>query len=545
MAYVITQNCCKDQSCVPVCPVDCIRPIGEPGEITGSEMLYIDPVTCIDCNACLIACPVDAIYSADGLPADQERFRDINTRYFERHPLEPTMFAPPDDHEPVAPGSLRVAVVGAGPAACYASTELLRTDGVELNMFERLPTPYGLIRAGVAPDHQNTKQVVHVFERAFTHRSFGCYLNVEIGHHLSHEDLLAHHHAVIYAAGASKSRELGIPGEQLPGCVAAADFVGWYNGHPDHAGHVFDLSSERAVIIGNGDVALDMARILLSRPQELAATDIAQHALDALADSKVREVIILGRRGPDQAGFSVGEFLALSYLPGIDVVIEGHELAGADDMDDVETASKLDIMKECAQRMVPPGGRRIVFRFLASASEIVGVNDVEGIRVQRNTVDANGAVTAADPVLSELIETTLILRSIGFESSAINGLPYDRTRGIVPNDRGRVLDDNGETVPGVYATGWIKRGARGVIGTNRICAQETAAQLWADYDAGRLTRDLDPTNLDDLLTARGAEPVDWRGWRAIDAAEIERGRAQSRPRLKFTDASEMIAAAKR
>src|SRR5208283_4031138 len=259
MTYVITQNCCKDGSCVPVCPVDCIRPVGGPGEFTGTEMLYIDPDACIDCGACMEECPVDAIYYEEELPAELERFREINATYFEHHPLEPEEKRPSaPHHRAIEPGSLRVAIVGAGPAACYAAAELIRTDGVEINLFERLPTPFGLIRAGVAPDHQHTKSIVDMFNYAFTERRFRCYLNVEVGRDLSHEDLLAHHHAVIYAVGASKSRELGIPGEELPGNYGAADFVGWYNGHPDHAHHHFDLSSECAVIVGNGNVALDV-----------------------------------------------------------------------------------------------------------------------------------------------------------------------------------------------------------------------------------------------------------------------------------------------
>ncbi|MDT5277244.1 MAG: ferredoxin/flavodoxin---NADP+ reductase [Mycobacterium sp.] len=545
MAYVITQNCCKDESCVPVCPVDCIRPVGGAGEFTDTKMLYIDPVTCIDCGACLDECPVDAIHYEDYLPEDQQRFLDINADYFERHPIEADLPPAATRHGGVPHGSLRVAVVGAGPAACYAVSELISVDGVEVDLYERLPTPFGLIRAGVAPDHQHTKSVVEIFDNAFSNRRFGCHLNVEIGKHLTHNDLMAHHHAVIYAVGAAGGRDLGIPGEELAGNHAAADFVGWYNGHPDQAGRAFDLSGQRAVIIGNGNVALDIARVLLMSPDELATTDIAQHALDALADSDINEVVILGRRGPRHGAFSVGEFLALGHLNGIDVVIDHHELEAKSD-DGVETVLKLDLAREYAQTEPSPGNKRIVFRFLTSPAEFVGGDHVEGLRIARNTLDETGGLVPGDPSGElELIDTTLVLRSIGYQGAAIDGLSFDPAKGVIPNDRGRVLDDQNEPIAGVYATGWIKRGPKGVIGTNRTCAQETIEQLFTDFDNGLLTRDIgDRETIDEILTERGATPIDWNGWRKINAAEIEQGAAVARPRLKFVDPAEMIAASR-
>jgi len=531
MTYVITQNCCKDASCVPVCPVDCIRPAGGAGEFTGTEMLYIDPESCIDCGACMEECPVGAIYYEDDLPPELERFRDINASYFQRHPLELDTMPAGSDHAAVEPGALRVAIIGAGPAACYAATELTRIGGVEVDMFERLPTPFGLIRSGVAPDHQRTKSVVDVFDTAFTNPRFGCHLNVEVGRNVTHDDLLAHHHAVIYAVGASKSRDLGIPGDELPGNCAAADFVAWYNGHPDHAGDSFDLSGDRAVIVGNGNVALDVARMLVMDSAELARTDIAQHALDALAHSSIREVVILARRGPRHAAFSVGEFLALGYLPGVDVVIDSDDLESHPD-DPVETALKLDIAREFVQRHPESGNKRIVLRFLTSPVELVGNGRVEGLRVAH----PGGAI--------ELIETPLVLRSIGYTGSPIDGVPFDTAKGIVPNENGRVLGERGEPLSGVYVTGWIKRGPRGVIGTNRTCAEQTVTQLWEDFDAGKLTRDVkDRAALVELLVGCGAYPVDWQGWRAIDSAERRRGADASRPRVKFVDIREMLAAA--
>jgi ferredoxin/flavodoxin---NADP+ reductase len=542
VTYVITQNCCKDGSCVPVCPVDCIRPVGAAGEFTGTEMLYIDPEACVDCGACLEACPVDAIYHDDFLPARLERFREMNARYFQQHPLQ-TGDEPVADSPALAAGSLRVAIVGAGPAACYAATELLHVDGVEVDLFERLPSPFGLVRAGVAPDHQDTKLVVDIFHEAFDNPRFGCHLNVEVGRDVTHEDLLAHHHAVIYAVGASKSRDLGIAGEELPGNEAAADFVGWYNGHPDHAGDQFDLSAERAVIVGNGNVALDVARILLLPRDQLVKTDIADHALEALAESNINEVVILARRGPRKAAFSVGEFQALGFLPGIDVIVDSHDL-DPHTGDDIETVMKLEVAREYAEREPSPGNKRIVFRFMTTPAEVVGDGRVQGLRVVHHGFDATGRLVPGAGA-SELIETSLILRSIGYQGSPVEGLPFDPDQCIIPNDRGRVLDHDCHPVPGAYVTGWIKRGPRGVIGTNRTCAEETVARVWEDFDDGRLSHAVkDRATLEELLRQRNAEPVGWPGWCAIDTAERKRGVEASRPRVKFVDVAEMVAASK-
>ncbi|MGW0173717.1 4Fe-4S binding protein [Rhodococcus sp. NPDC003322] len=546
MAYIITQNCCKDASCVAVCPVDCIRPSADASDTPAdTQMLFIDPDTCIDCGACADECPVDAVVSEWDLPEEQERFRDINAAYFRKHPLEPGIIEPPRQRPAVEPGSLRVAIVGAGPAACYAASELLTIKGVEVDMFERLPTPFGLIRAGVAPDHQRTKSVVSIFEDAFASSRFAGHLNVEVGATITHADLLAHHHAVIYGVGAPASRDLGIPGDQLPGHHAAADFVGWYNGHPDHVGHDFDLSARRVVIVGNGNVALDIARVLLKGPDELARTDIAEHALNALADSNIEEVVILGRRGPREGAFSVGEFVALGNLDRIDVIIDGGDLEPRPE-DDVETALKLEVAREYAQRTPHPGNKRIVFRFLSSPVEVVGSEHVEGLRVVRNHLVDTDAIVARDPADgTDVLDTSLVLRSIGYLGRPIDGIPFDASRGIVPNDLGRVIDEEGHPETGVYVTGWIKRGPRGVIGTNRSCAEETVAQLLDDFDKGALARDVgDRESLRRVMIERGADPIDWRGWRAIDATERRRGAVEERPRVKFVSIDEMLAAAR-
>ena len=534
MAFVITQNCCTDASCVPACPVDCIRPIPDASGV-GNQMLYIDPVACVDCGACLQVCPVGAIYYEDDLPTGQTKFRDINAEFFARRPLT-TRAAPPAVVRPaVASGGLRVAIVGSGPAAWYAAAELLETDGVEVNVFERLPTPFGLIRSGVAPDHQRTKDVVSLFEPALGGPGAGCYFNVAVGRDISHDELLAHHHAVIYAVGATASSSLGIPGEQLPGHHAAADVVAWYNGHPDHVADDLDLDTLRVVIIGNGNVALDVARVFLMTPDQLAETDIADHALRQLTAGSVEEVVILARRGAADAAFSVGEFLALGELGGIDIAVEG-ELGNRPD-DDFEGALKHDIAAEYRCRPATPGNKRLVFRFSTTPVELIGPRRVEGLRVRPSSASVGEG--------EQTIETSLVLRSIGYRGTPIADLPFDASRGVVPNEGGRVVSD-GETVTGVYAAGWIKRGPRGVIGTNRGCAHETVNALFDDFVAGRLNRRIGTNgDVDALLAARGVAVVDWKGWQAIDTAERERAADSRRPRVKLTDTTELVATARK
>ncbi len=404
MAYVITQRCCNDASCVPECPVDCIRPTPEQPEFATTEMLYIDPDTCIDCGACVDACPVDAIFSEDDLTASLARFRDINAQYFERHPLESNfepLVAP--SRAPKELGTLRVAIVGAGPAACYAAEELLRRADVEVELFDRLPTPYGLVRAGVAPDHPGTKSVAGLFESAFRRDALQYRLNVEVGTHISHEELLAHHHAVLYAHGAATDRKLDVPGEDLPGSYSATEFVAWYNGHPDFADRQFDLSGERAVIVGNGNVALDVARVLTVAPDELAKTDIADHALDALRASNIQEMVVLGRRGPLQAAYSSPEFLALAHLKGVDVVIDPAELdldpASQAELDDpdIEPSLRLKytLAQEYAAKAPTPGNKRIVFRYLVSPTAVTGDGKAEAVEyVHNELVEENGRTVA-------------------------------------------------------------------------------------------------------------------------------------------------------
>ncbi|MCX2715416.1 FAD-dependent oxidoreductase [Mycolicibacterium sp. J2] len=526
MAFVITQNCCTDASCVPVCPVDCIRPVPGPSG-AAAPMLYIDPATCVDCGACVAVCPVGAIYHEDDVPASQQRFTEINAAYFAARPL--SMRAAPPKWSPGVVGRdmLRVAVVGAGPAACYAVADLARTSGVQVNVFDRLPTPFGLVRFGVAPDHQRTKDVTQVFETALAAPNVSCFFNVAVGQDISHDELMATHDAVIYAVGASESRELGIPGEELAGTVSAAAFVNWYNGHPDHADRRFDLTGPRVVIIGNGNVALDVARVLVTDRDRLAATDIAGHALDQLAAAGVREVVVVGRRGAGDGAFSVGELLALGTLPGVDVTVEG-ELG--ERPDDHECALKFDIVREYAQRTATPGSKRIVLRFGACPVRLDGDGRVSTVVLQ----DDSGL---------HGVDTSLVLTSIGYRGTPVPGLPFDAAAGIVPHDGGRVLRD-GAVEPGVYVTGWIKRGPRGVIGTNRLCARETVTNLLADARAGLLPSPASDQRLTAAtLAARGVEVVTLAGWHLIDAVERENGSAVSRPRVKVVDRRALLTAA--
>ncbi|MGX6508436.1 FAD-dependent oxidoreductase [Rhodococcus sp. SJ-2] len=542
MAYVITQTCCNDASCVAVCPVNCIHPTPDEREFGSAEMLHIDPQTCIDCGACADACPVEAILPDDKLEPSQARFAEINADYYRAHPmpegwnpLVPTPAAPRDR------GTLRVAVVGAGPAACYATQELLERSDVEVEMFDRLPTPFGLVRAGVAPDHPGTKAVTESFEWSFRRDAFALHLDTEIGRDLTHAELLDHHHAVVYAVGASADRRLGIPGEDLEGSHAATEFVAWYNGHPDYANRTFDLSGERAVIVGNGNVAIDVARILAMDVEDLARTDIADHALEALRHSNIREIVLLGRRGPAQAAYSNPEFLALGELEGVDIVIDEADLeldeAGANAVaSDPAVAMRVQLAREYAGSEVREGNRRIVFRYRAVPAEVLGTDRVDGVRVARTELveDSEGALVARVTDDVDDIDAGLVLRSIGYRGVPVPDLPFDDRRAVVPSAGGRVD-------AGVYVTGWIKRGPSGVIGTNKACAKETVATLLADFDSGRLAPPRgDRRSLGKLLAERRPDRVDLDGWRAIDAAERAAGRASGRPRIKITERAALI-----
>ncbi len=557
MAYVITQACCNDASCVDVCPVNCIHPTPDEPEFATTEMLYIDPQTCIDCGACVDECPVDAIFGDNELSEAHAVYSEINAAYFEKHPIGPDW---PELAEPRSLsadlGTLRVAIVGSGPAACYAAIELTSRPRVEVDMFDRLPTPYGLVRAGVAPDHPGTKGVADVFRSALSKRSVQCHFNVEVGQHVSHDELLQHHHAVIYAVGAASDRHLGVPGEELPGSHAATEFVAWYNGHPDYADRTFDLSGQRAVIVGNGNVALDVARILVTDPDELAKTDIAEHAVEALRRSNIHEVVIVGRRGPAQAAYTNPELIALGQMADVDIVVDPDEaiLDSASrawiDGPDAEPSEKLKVrqVEEFAKRTATDGRKRIVLRYLASPEEVLGGERVEGIRLVRNELvaDESGKLSARPTDRTETLETGLVLRSIGYKGVPVADLPFDDRRGVIPNENGRVIDpESGSPIPGVYVAGWIKRGPTGVIGTNKHCSAATVDLLLSDFSNGLLTQPgRDGEHLAQLIGERQPEAIDFQGWQRIDKKERVLGAENGRLRTKIVDLAAMLEAAR-
>jgi ferredoxin/flavodoxin---NADP+ reductase len=449
-------------------------------------------------------------------------------------------------------GPVRVAIVGSGPAGLYAAAQLLASaDPVtEVDVFDRLPTPWGLVRAGVAPDHPNIKSVTRVFEKTARHPGFRFHGNVEVGLDVTHEQLAAAYHAVLYAVGTARDRRLGIPGEDLPGSHAATEFVAWYNGHPDYADLEFDLTPRRAVVIGAGNVALDVARMLALSADELAVTDIADHALAALRDSAVEEIVVLGRRGPVQAAFTNPELRELADLELADVIVEPREVeldpisAAALPDADITTRRNVETLLKYASR--PPTGRprRLVLRFLASPLSIEGDGRVQELVVARNQLVAGdgGSLRAVATGETERIETGLVLRSIGYVGAPLPGVPFDGASSTVMNEAGRVVDpESREPLPGVYAAGWIKRGPSGVIGTNKKCAQETTALLLRDHAEGRLPEPArSPAELLARLRADGTKVVDYTGWEAIDAHERAVGEPAGRPRVKVVRRDELL-----
>ena len=542
MTYVITQSCCNDAACVPACPVNCIHPTPDEPDYATAEMLYIDPDSCIDCAACLDACPVNAISADYDLPDELLRFTDLNAAYFrdpahQGYSTTPAKSAPRVWEEGQAE-PLRVAIVGSGPAACYAAEELLTQRGltVEVDMFERLMTPWGLVRFGVAPDHVTTKQASDAFARTMQRKNFRLFLGVEIGTQVSHDELARRYHAVIYAVGAMADRPLGIPGEDLPGSHSATELVAWYNGHPDFRDRTFDFSGERAVVIGNGNVALDVARILLSDVEALRRTDIADHALEALAASNLREVLVVGRRGPAQAAFTTPELWGLGESgAGLQVSADEVELDAATRaaMPDEHAMAMVKAAEIAALPTEASTERKAVLRFLRSPVEIVGADAVSGVRLVRNDLVANStgglAAVATDDV--ELVECGLVFRSVGYRGRPVEGLPFDEQLGTLPNVDGRVVDPaTGQPVGGVYTSGWIKRGPSGVIGTNKKDALDTVTRLLDDWVAGTLRAE-SAEDVADLLP----DNPGLAGWKAIDHHERTAGREQRRPRIKVVD----------
>jgi ferredoxin--NADP+ reductase len=432
---------------------------------------------------------------------------------------------------------LRVAVVGSGPAGFYAADALLKSEdtSVEVDVIDRLPTPWGLVRLGVAPDHENIKAVSRAFEKIAARPGFRFFGNVEVGSTISHEELLQIYDAVVYTVGAQTDRRLGIPGEDLPGSWAATAFVAWYNGHPDFQYLKFDLSHERVVVIGNGNVAIDCARMLALTPEELAPTDTTHEAIDAINTAAVREIVMLGRRGPVQAAFTPPELKELGEMAGAEPVVDPRDLeldpASRRDLEaDRDRARRnYDLLEEYAAREPEGKPRRIVLRFLVSPVAILGEDKVEGVEIVRNElVEEDGRSVARPTGETEVIPAGLVLRSVGYKGVALPGVPFDEQSGTMPNDRGRV-----EGAERTYAAGWIKRGPSGVIGTNKKDATETVELLLEDARAGKLTHPAPESTLESVLDERGSFYIEYEGWQAIDAAERSMGEPLGRPRVKL------------
>ena len=441
----------------------------------------------------------------------------------------------------------RVAIIGAGPSGFYAAAQLLAVDDpvFAVDLFDRLPTPYGLVRAGVAPDHPKIKSVTRAYDKTASHERFRFFGHVELGTDITRQELLERYHAVIYAIGTATDRRLGIPGEDLQGSHAATEFVAWYNGHPDHSGLEIDLQARQAVVIGAGNVAIDVARMLALGPEELAVTDTADHAIEVLNASGIEEITILTRRGPLQAAFTNPELLEMGELTRADLEVVNGDLdelsqAALCDADKTRTRN-VEISQDYAgrDRSHPPRPITVRFHYLASPVELLADErgHVRAVKIERNEiVERDGRLAA--PGTSELSEipAQLVFRSIGYTGLPVAGIPFDEAHGLIRNQGGRVLDDSGERCVGEYVTGWIKRGPSGVIGTNKKDSHDTVAKLLEDAAAGRLNAPASG-DMEGLLRDRAEHLVEWDGWQAIDAAETAAGRASDpdRPRVKLAD----------
>lgn len=437
---------------------------------------------------------------------------------------------------------LRVAVIGSGPSGIYAAEALLKSDlNVDIDVFDRLPTPYGLVRYGVAPDHLTIKSVTRGFEKTLGDPRVRFLGNVEFGTDLTHQDALTHYDAILYTVGASSDRRLGIPGEDLTGSMSATEFVAWYNGHPDAAAREMVLNAGGVAVVGVGNVALDVSRILAKTTQELRSSDIAPHALDALEHSAVKDVWILGRRGPAQAAFTTKELREFGELHESEPVVDPAEIAltEAEEAAVTDNVKKknIEVLRDFAAREREGKPRRVHLRFLVSPTEIIddGTGHVGGLKVERNRLDDNGNAVGTGEY--EVLPVQMVLRSVGYRGVALPGVPFDERRGVIPNEEGRVEGRVGE-----YTAGWIKRGPSGVVGTNRKDATDTVAQLLADVHGGKLPGAAHPTReaVDALLAGRNVPVYSFADWQALDAHEVATGQAEGRPRRKIVHREMML-----
>jgi ferredoxin/flavodoxin---NADP+ reductase len=453
---------------------------------------------------------------------------------------------------PIRP--LRVAIVGSGPSGFFAAGCLQKQQSaIDIDMFDRLPTPFGLVRGGVAPDHPDIKAVVRIFERVASQPGYSFLGNVTIGKDITHDELARHYDAVIYAIGAQADRRLGIAGEDLTGIHSATEFVGWYNGHPDYHDCVFDLSQESVALVGLGNVALDVARILGSSYERLCGTDISPHALEALRASNVKTIYILGRRGPAQAAFTNPEIRELGELTDVDLVVTPEELK-LDEASQAEIGrtenptivQNLETLAEYAKRHLRRRRKQIVLRFLVSPVAFHGCERVTSMTLTRNRLepDGRGGLKAVAEGEADTVPVGLVFRSVGYRGLPVPGLPFDDGGAVIPNAAGRVLAGPGltETLPSVYVVGWIKRGATGVIGTNKADAQESVNLLLQDLRDGKIvSRELPSREtIRQLLEKRGIDVVSYADWRQLDEIELARGKQAGRRRVKFCGVEEML-----
>jgi len=448
---------------------------------------------------------------------------------------------------------LRVAIVGAGPAGFYAADALLKQPNLvcTIDFFNRFPTPFGLVREGVAPDHQSIKSVTRIYDKIAADPRVRYFGNVTFGTDILHEDLKPLYDQIVYAVGAQSDRRMHIPGEDLIGSCSATAFVGWYNGHPSYRDLTFDLSAKRVVVVGNGNVAMDVARILLTNPDRLVATDIADHALAALRASKVREVVLLGRRGPAQAAFSNAALQEFGELDGVRVFVDPaymqlDEHSAALLAEDKIAAKNIEILNAYAARRSWSGERTIYLCFQVSPVEIIGANGrVAAVRIEHNRLmpDTRGGLRAAGAGVFETFDAGLILRSVGFRSEPLSGVAFDQSSCTIANVAGRVMSENGgEPVGGEYVVGWAKRGPSGIIGTNKPDSAATVAAMIADLPelSGIADEKRDPRLIVALLQQRKPDYITYADWKTLDAYEIKRGAEQGRPRIKVTRVPDML-----
>lgn len=455
---------------------------------------------------------------------------------------------------------LRVAIVGAGPAGFYAAEHLFKQKElvVEIDMFDRLPTPFGLVRAGVAPDHQKIKSVVKIFDRIAKKPGFRFFGNVELGSHLSVADLLDHYHQVVISTGAQTDRYLNIPGIDLKGSHPATEFVAWYNGHPDFRDKKFDLSQKSAAVIGIGNVAVDVARILCRTTEELGKTDIADYALEALEQSSIKKVYMLGRRGPAQGAYTSPELKELGEMEDAEILVFPEEadldpLSEASMADaDRGTTRKVEIIQEFSKKEPAGKSRELYLRFLVSPTELRGDEDdqVISMKLVHNELYATDAGTLRPKPVEryEEIDVGLVFRSIGYRGVPLPDIPFNDSWGVINNEAGRITDpETGKAMLGCYTAGWIKRGPSGVIGTNKPDAAETVEKMLEDLTEDKVNEPqaADPASIESLVLKRQPDYFSYEDWLELDQLEVERGSAQNRPRVKFTSIEEMIEAVKR